>query len=617
MIHHYSSWHRLKKRMAWILRYRDNLLRACRKRKEKEAIKYVTKKPTPITTEEMQCAETEILKHVQKTSSFTKDPSHVSKLDPTKIRARSAGVDCFGPFMIKRGRSQVKWYGVLYTCLAVRAIHIEVLHSMDTDSFVNSLRRFIARRGKPEIIRSDNGTNFVAGNKEIPEAISQWNDQKIHEFLLQRQVKWVFNPPSASHHGGIWERCIRTVRKVLNALLKEHILDDEGLSTLLCEVESIVDSRPITKTSNDPADLEPLTPNHLLLLRSELNPPPGIFSSDDMYSRRKWKQVQYLADVFWSRWIKEYLPKLQERQKWTRPSRNFAIDDVVLIVDDRLPRCSWPLGRVTDVHRNSQDGYVRSVTVQTKNSVFNRPIKTSVVNCSMDVFPGNTLAEYRVQLPQSIKLVDEWEVAIMEIQYPHTWNNVHTESKWNRFYIKKGVAVEGYFLPPGHYPSIESIIVTMNDLIQKSIYKNEAWFSFEKLSRKITVHLQNNVEAFFSDVGILLGFGNGTLYSKTTTAEREVDLDHGFHNRYVYCDIVESQWVGNAQVPLLRIVPVEGEDGQRVSKTFMSPQYLPVSRKEFESIEVNIRRDSGEIVPFETGRLLVTLHLRRASPYFH
>jgi len=235
----------------------------------------------------------------------------------------------------------------------------------------------------------------------------------------------------------------------------------------------------------------------------------------------------------------------------------------------------------------------------------------------MDVFPGNTLAEYRVQLPQSIKLVDEWEVAITEIQYPHTWNNVHTASKWNRFYVKKGVAVEGYSIPPGHYPSIENIIATMNALIQKSIYKNEAWFSFEKLNRKITIHLQNNVEAFFSDVGILLGFGNGTLYSKTTTAEREVDLDHGFHNLYVYCDIVESQWVGNAQVPLLRIVPVEGEDGQRVSKTFMSPQYLPVSRKEFESIEVNIRRDSGEIVPFETGRLLVTLHLRRASPYFH
>ena len=96
-----------------------------------------------------------------------------------------------------------------------------------------------------------------------------------------------------------------------------------------------------------------------------------------------------------------------------------------------------------------------------------------------------------------------------------------------------------------------------------------------------------------------------------------MDLDHGFHNLYVYCDIVETQFVGNAQVPLLRIVPVEGNDGERVTNTFTSPQYLPVSRREFETIEVNIRRDSGEIVPFEAGRLLVTLHFRRASPYFH
>ena len=238
-------------------------------------------------------------------------------------------------------------------------------------------------------------------------------------------------------------------------------------------------------------------------------------------------------------------------------------------------------------------------------------------NSSMGLYPDNTLAEYRVQLPQSIKLTEEWEVAIMEIQYPHTWNNVHTKSKWNMFYIKKGLAVEAYPIPPGHYPSIESMIETMNELIKKSNHKNDAWFSFEKLNRKVTVHLQNDLQVFFTEVGVMLGFDKEVLYRQTATAPREADLDHGFHNLYVYCDIVESQCVGNAQVPLLRVVPVEGKDGERVSRTFVSPQYLPVSRKEFESIEVNIRRDTGEIVPFETGRLLVTLHFRRSSPYIH
>ncbi|KXJ07929.1 hypothetical protein AC249_AIPGENE13494 [Exaiptasia diaphana] len=277
MIHYFSSWYRLKKHFAWILRYREK----------------------------------------------------------TKILS------------------------------TIRAIHLEVLHSMATDSFVNSLMRFIARRGKPESIRSDNGTNFVAGNKEIAQAIEQWNSQRISEFLLQRQIKWLFNPPAASHQGAVWERCIRTFRKVLDAVTKE-VLDDEGFSTLFCEVERIINSRPITKTSDDPKDLEPLTPNHILLLRSELSLPPGVFTNDDVYSKRKWKQVQYLADLFWRRWIQEYLPTLQRRQKWLRPSRNFSANDIMLVVDDRLPRSSCPLGRVMGVRKNLRDGLVRSVTVKTK-----------------------------------------------------------------------------------------------------------------------------------------------------------------------------------------------------------------------------------------------------------
>lgn len=145
----------------------------------------------------------------------------------------------------------------------------------------------MARRGQPEEIRSDNGTNFVGGNQELRRAIKAWNQDKINGFLTQRNVKWVLNPPKASHHGGVWERCIRTVRKVLNALMKEQVLDDERLTTLLCEVEGIVNNRPITKVSDDPKDLEALTPNHLLLRRKGSECPPGVFTNDDLYSRRK------------------------------------------------------------------------------------------------------------------------------------------------------------------------------------------------------------------------------------------------------------------------------------------------------------------------------------------
>ena len=237
------------------------------------------------------------------------------RVTPSKPPFTYVGVDCFGPFMVKRGRSQVKRYGVLFTCLAIRAIHIEVAASLDTDSFINALRRFIARRGRPAIIRSDNGGNFVKGDKDLKEAVKSWNHDQLHGYLLNHEIKWIFNPPAGSHHGGVWERCIRTVRKVMKGLLSEQTLDDEGLSTLMCEVENIVNGRPLTKVSDDPRDLEALTPNHLLLLRGGPSLPPGCFTKDDTYSRRRWKQVQYLADIFWRRWIKEYLPALQKRAK--------------------------------------------------------------------------------------------------------------------------------------------------------------------------------------------------------------------------------------------------------------------------------------------------------------
>ena len=130
--------------------------------------------------------------------------------------------------------------------------------------------------------------------------------------------------------------------------------------------------RPLTKVSDDPNDLEPLTPNHLLLLRQNESLPPGLFEKNDTYSRRRWRQVQYLANVFWGRWKREYLPSLQERQKWFRPRRNFTVGDTV-IVDESTPRNVWPIGRITEVFPD-RDGFVRRVRVKTKTSTLERPI---------------------------------------------------------------------------------------------------------------------------------------------------------------------------------------------------------------------------------------------------
>ena len=242
-------------------------------------------------------------------------------------------------------------------------------------------------------------------------------------------------------------------------------------------------------------------------------------------------------------------------------------------------------------------------------------------NSSMDVFPSNTLTEYQVRLPQSIVLSGDCEVALTEIQYPRSWNNVHG-GFWNRFYIQSGTSAANPItvvgVPPGHYKTTQSVLDAVNKEVQKNEqYKTDVSFTYDELSRKVTIHLQNNNHIVFNEIGLMLGFPSGELIEKTSTAKNEFDLDFGFHNLFVYCDIVQPQTVGDAQVPLLRVVPVEGNDGDRITRSFMSPQYLPVSKKEFDAMEVNIKRDTGKKVPFESGRVLLTLHFRRASPFFH
>ena len=180
------------------------------------------------------------------------------------------------------------------------------------------------------------------------------------------------NPPTGLHHGGVWERCIRTTRKVIKGMTKEQVLDDEGINTLKFEAKAIVNERPITKLSDDPRDMEPLTPNHLLLLRAGPIFPPATLSKQDIYGRR-WRQVQYLSEVFWRRWIKEYLPSLQQPQKWNTKQRNFVVGDVVLLLDDKTP-----LGRILEVYTNRNDGLVRSVKLKTRASELRRPVNKIV-----------------------------------------------------------------------------------------------------------------------------------------------------------------------------------------------------------------------------------------------
>ena len=166
----------------------------------------------------------------QKTANF---PEQI--LNSTKPPFSYVDVNYFGPFFTRRGRAKVKMYGVIFTCLTIRAVHIEVASNLDTSPFIQALRRFLTRRGPVIQIKSDNATKFGAGECELRKTLKNWNREQIHDFLLQRRIDWSFNAPGASHFGSVWERLIRSIRKILKGLCNEQVLTDESLNTLLCE----------------------------------------------------------------------------------------------------------------------------------------------------------------------------------------------------------------------------------------------------------------------------------------------------------------------------------------------------------------------------------------------
>ena len=220
----------------------------------------------------------------------------------------NCGVDMFGPFLIKEGRKDLKRYGALFTCLSSRAVHIECTCSLETDSFIQALCRFVARRGNIRVLRSDNGSNFVGAQKELEKAYKEMDHQKI-EFFLQNigvdYINWHRNPSALSHMGDVWESQIRLARTILMSLLHTHgrSLNDESLRTLLAETEAIVNSKPLTvDTVGDVQSEQTICPSNIFTMKSKVVlPPPGHFVKAAEYSRKRSRRIQHIANEFWVR----------------------------------------------------------------------------------------------------------------------------------------------------------------------------------------------------------------------------------------------------------------------------------------------------------------------------
>ena len=298
-------------------------------------------------------------------------PRH--RLEPFQPPFTNCGLDYFGPYETTVGRRREKRYVLLFTCLVTRAVHLEVTHSMDTNSFIMAFQRFENRRGRPAVVYSDNGTQIVAGDKEIRSCLKNLNEEKIVGTLAKNNIEWKFSPPAAPHFGGVWESLVKSAKVALNSILDRRSLSDEMFSTIMVEVESLLNGRPLTHVSVDPSDPEPLTPNHFLLGRANPNIPIDKFDPTEISSRSSWRSVQVLINHFWQHWLKKYMPSLIERKKWLVQRRNIAVDDIVLIINPNTPRGHWPVGRVIQVMPGS-DGVVRNVIIKTGTGEYVRPV---------------------------------------------------------------------------------------------------------------------------------------------------------------------------------------------------------------------------------------------------
>lgn len=291
-------------------------------------------------------------------------------LPENRVRDASAfevsGVDLAGPLFLKDG---TKSWVVLLTCAVYRAVHLELVSSLSTDAFLEALRRFIARRGRPAIMYCDNGTNFTGASN----VLGRLDWKQIEEHGLSSRIEWKFNPPSAAWWGGWWERIVRMVKDLLKRTLGKASLTYEELSTVLCDCEAVINARPLTYLAEDPQQLVALSPDMFLRDLPDYGV-PDIDKVDSMSLNARVTYLQRLREELRSRFRIEYLGQLKQRGVTKSPLFTIQEGDIVFVGSDNKKRLDWPLARVVQCCPG-KDGEVRVVRLKTADGYVVRPVQ--------------------------------------------------------------------------------------------------------------------------------------------------------------------------------------------------------------------------------------------------
>lgn len=295
----------------------------------------------------------------------------MAQLPESRVRMsppfEQTAVDYAGPFNIRssltKKSSIIKAYIAVFKCMCTGAIHLEAVTSLSTSAFISCFDRFTSRRGLSHHIFSDNGTNFVGTINEFHKILKEL-EKDISEHLKEKGIRWTFTTPGAPHAGGYYEAGVKSMKHHLVLECADKSFDFEQFATLLSKIEAILNSRPLTPLTDDPLDIDVLTPAHFLIGRSLIAKPERNFLPVNTGRLDKYNQLQQLQQRIWNRWYHEYLHNLQTRPNHFRELNEFFVGDLVLVKDQNLPPLKWMRGRIIKLLPD-KTGVVRNVLIKT------------------------------------------------------------------------------------------------------------------------------------------------------------------------------------------------------------------------------------------------------------
>ncbi|XP_043284930.1 uncharacterized protein [Venturia canescens] len=302
----------------------------------------------------------------------------ISRVTPARPFLFS-GVDYAGPVSLKswrgRGSKCHKGWLCIFVCFATSAMHLEVVTDLTTDGFLAALRRFTGRRGIPHTIQSDCGTNFQGAAAELRQLFKTGTRESelIQHTGATDGIKWVFNPPGAPHIGGKWEAAVKSVKYHLRRTIGDASLTFEELTTLLTQIEGILNSRPLEPLSDDPDDHSVLTPGHFLIGDTLTSIPEPSLRDVSQGRLTRWQWLQERVQYYWEHWSSGYLQRQQAISKWHHPSHDIRVGSMVLLMNENTSPTKWPRARVTQLY-TGKDGLTRVVTLKTATTTLTRPI---------------------------------------------------------------------------------------------------------------------------------------------------------------------------------------------------------------------------------------------------